>query len=70
MGYKRTASAEAAKKMAKKYGRYDEGSALYSIGRTRFMKYAHEAHAVIKIDNICLVDTERFEKFLEEFREF
>ena len=55
MGHKRT-DVEVTKKMAKKFVRYEEGAELYSIGRTRFMQYAHEAHAVIKIDNICLVD--------------
>jgi L-fucose mutarotase/ribose pyranase (RbsD/FucU family) len=69
MGHKRT-DVEVTKKMAKKFVRYEEGAELYSIGRTRFMQYAHEAHAVIKIDNICLVDCIKFEEFLDGFREF
>ena len=74
MGYARTRIADKTKNtvagIKKKYVRYDEGCELYSMGRTRFMKYAHEAHAVIKVDNICLVDTTLFEAFLDQFREY
>lgn len=40
----------------KKYVRYKEGAALYSMGIQSFMKTAKEAHAVIKIRNIALVN--------------
>ena len=58
------------KKMAKKFVRYREGAELYSIGLTKFQVLAKEAKAVYKIDGVCLVNCEIFERFLEGFREF
>ncbi len=52
----------------KKFVRYAEGAKLYSMGRATFSQLALEAHAVYKINNICLVNTELFEEYLETFR--
>ena len=51
-----------------KFVRYAEGAKLYSMGRATFSQLALEAHAVYKINNICLVNTELFEEYLETFR--
>ncbi len=61
--------ARASRLRAKKYVRYKEGAELYSIGLTKFQELAHEAHAVIKVDKIALVNCEKFEEFLESFAE-
>lgn len=53
---------------AKKFVRYKEGAALYSMGLTKFQELAREAGATYKVDGIVLVNCERFEKFLETFR--
>ncbi len=55
---------------AKRFVRYNEGAELYSIGVTKFKQLAHEAKAVYKVDKIALVNTEKFDKFLETFAEF
>lgn len=52
----------------KKFVRYAEGAKLYSIGEALFAKLAMEAHAVYKINHICLVNTEIFEEYLESYR--
>ena len=52
----------------KKYVRYEEGAKLYSMGIQSFMKLAKEAHAVSKIRNIALVNTEIMDDFIEAFR--
>ena len=52
----------------KKFVRYAEGAKLYSMGRATFSQLALEAHAVYKINNICLLNTELFEEYLETFR--
>ena len=52
----------------KKFIRYSEGAALYSMNRRTFARMAVEAHAVYKIDRLCLVNTEVFEEYLETFR--
>ncbi len=56
------------KKIAKKFVRYQEGAALYSIGLTKFQELAKEAKAVYKIEKVALVNCEIFEKYLETFR--
>lgn len=52
----------------KKFVRYAEGAKLYSIGEALFARLAMEAHAVYKINHICLVNTEIFEEYLEAYR--
>ncbi len=55
---------------AKRYVRYKEGADMYSIGLTKFQELAKEARATIKVDKLVLVDCQRFEEFLESFREW
>jgi hypothetical protein len=52
----------------KKYVRYEEGAAIYSMCKNSFMKLAQDAHAVYKINRLTLVNTEIFEEYLESFR--
>ena len=67
MGYSRK-DAEATKKMAKKFVRYQEGDELYSLGLTKFQELAKEAKAVYKIDKVVLVNCEILDQYLETFR--
>lgn len=55
---------------AKRFVRYKEGAEMYSIGLTKFQELAKEAHATIKVDKLVLVDCQKFEEFLETFREW
>lgn len=55
---------------AKRFVRYKEGADMYSIGLTKFQELAKEAHATIKVDKLVLVDCQKFEEFLESFREW
>lgn len=41
---------------AKRFVRYEEGAALYSMGVSKFKQLAHEAKAVYKVDKIALVN--------------
>ncbi len=61
---------EAARKKERKFIRYSEGAAKYSMGMSKFQQLAKEAKAVYKVDGIVLVNTEVFEKYLESFREY
>jgi len=61
---------EAARKKERKFIRYREGAAKYSMGLSKFQQLAREAKAVYKIDGIILVNTEIFERYLEGFREY
>lgn len=47
---------------------YKEVSEQYSIGLTKTQEYAKAAGAVYKIGSKCLVNTDLFEIYLEQFR--
>lgn len=52
----------------KRLVRYNEGAQMYSIGINKFQQLAKDAHAILKIDRIVLVDLDIFDKYLETFR--
>lgn len=52
----------------KDFVRYAEGAERYSMSKNSFMKLAHDAHAVYKINRMSLVNTKIFEEYLESFR--
>jgi len=52
----------------KKFVRYKEGAEMYSIGLTRFQEIAKRSGAVYKVGNMCLVNTEILDKYLEKYR--
>lgn len=49
----------------KKYVRYAEGAALYSMGLHTFQEVAKDAGAVRRVKRIVLVNTEKVDEFLE-----
>lgn len=53
----------------KKYVSLDEGVALYSIGKNTFRQMAKGAKATYKINRRVLVNTEKFDEFMEAFQE-
>ena len=53
----------------KKFVKYDEGAAMFSMGIHSFMDLAKEAKAVYRIRRIVLVNTEIIEEYLENFRD-
>lgn len=52
----------------KKFVRYKEGAAMYSMCQSKFERMAREAKVTYKIDKLVFVNTELFEKYLETFR--
>lgn len=67
MGYSR-ADVMATKQKVKKFVRYKEGAAMYSMYQSKFERMACDAKATYKLDKVVLVSTEIFEKCLETFR--
>ena len=53
----------------KKFVKYEEGAAMFSMGIHSFMELAKEAKAVYRIRRIVLVNTEIIEEYLENFRD-
>lgn len=56
-------------KRKKKFVRYDEGAALYSIGLHSFMDLAKEAKAIYRVKRMVLVNIDLIDEYLENFRE-
>lgn len=52
----------------KKYIRYEEGMALYSMGKISFRKLAQEAHALLRIKKIAIIDLDILDDYLEQHR--
>ena len=46
-----------------------EGAKRYSVGLNTFRNMATEAHAIIHVKRIVLVDTKMIDEYLEAFRE-
>ena len=53
----------------KKFVRYEEGAALYSIGIHSFQELAKDAGAIYHIKKIVLVNTQLIDEYLESFRD-
>lgn len=53
----------------KKFVRYAEGAALYSMGLHTFQDLAKEAKAVYHVKGVVLVNTEVIDEYLECFRD-
>lgn len=53
----------------KKFVKYEEGAAMFSMGIHSFMELAREAKAIYRIRRIVLVNTEIIEEYLENFRD-
>ena len=53
----------------KKFVRYAEGAALYSLGLHTFQEVAKEANAVYRVKRCVLVNTEKVDEFIESFEE-
>lgn len=56
-------------KRKKKFVRYDEGAALYSVGLHTFMDLAKEAKAIYRVKRMVLVNIDIIDAYLENFRE-
>lgn len=51
----------------KKFVRYAEGAALYSLGLHTFQEIAKDANAVYRVKRCVLVNTEKVDEYLENF---
>lgn len=56
-------------KKKKRYVGYEEGAVLYSMGKNSFRQVAQDAHAVVRLKRIALVNVEVLDEYLESFRE-
>lgn len=61
--------AKSTKLPGKKYVKYSEGAALYSMGKAAFMEMAKEAGAVYRYGRSVWVNLEIFEEYFQRFRD-
>ena len=52
----------------KRYVNYKEGMALYSMGRDSFRKLAKDAHALLRIKKMAIIDLDILDDYLEQHR--
>lgn len=52
----------------KKYIRYEEGITLYSMGKIPLRQLAQEAHALLRIKKMAIVDLDILDDYLEQHR--
>ena len=48
----------------KKYVRYEEGAVLYSMGKNSFRQVAQDAHAIVRLKRIALVNVEVLDEYV------
>lgn len=53
--------------MVAKFVRYETGAKRYGMSESKFKMIARKSDARYKIDGTLLVNTEKFERFLENF---
>ena len=50
----------------KKYVRYEEGAVLYSMGKNSFRQVAQDAHAIVRLKRIALVNVEVLDEYIDD----
>ena len=53
----------------RKYLRYRDAEIVYSIQHKKLLELAGKAGAIIRFDGYVLIDRDRFDAYLEQFRE-
>ena len=61
---------ELTREQGKKYVKYDEGAALYSMGLNAFQRLAKETQATVRVGRSVWVNLDLFEKYFQTFAEF
>lgn len=51
----------------KKYIRYEEGITLYSMGKIPLRELAQEAHALIYLKRVAVINTEILDEYIERY---
>lgn len=58
-----------AQKLRKQYLRYREAEIIYSMSHKKLLELAGKAGALVRIDSTVLINRDRFDEYLEQFRE-
>ena len=66
---KRSEVMEAARRLRRKFLRYQQAEIVYSLSHKKLMELANAAGAIYRIDGIVLINREIFDEYLERFHE-
>lgn len=66
---KRSEVMEAARRLRRKFLRYQQAEIVYSLSHKKLMKLANDAGAIYRMDGIVLINREIFDEYLERFHE-
>lgn len=66
---KRSEIIEAARRLRRKFLRYQQAEIVYSLSHKKLMELANAAGAIYRMDGIVLINREIFDEYLERFRE-
>lgn len=66
---KRSEVMEAARRLRRKFLRYQQAEIVYSLSHKKLMELANAAGAIYRMDGIVLINREIFDEYLERFRE-
>lgn len=66
---KRSEVMETARRLRRKYLRYQQAEIVYSLSHKKLMELASDAEAIYRLDGIVLINREIFDEYLEKFDE-
>ena len=66
---KRSEVMEEARRLRRKFLRYQEAEIVYSLSHKKLMELANQAGAIYRMDGIVLINREIFDEYLERSRE-
>ena len=66
---KRSEVMEAARRLRRKFLRYQQAEIVYSLSHKKLMELANAAGAIYRMDGIVLINREIFDEYLERFHE-
>lgn len=66
---KRSEVQEAARRLRRKFLRYQQAEIVYSLSHKKLMELAYDAGAIYRIEGIVLINRDIFDEYLERFRE-
>ncbi len=66
---KRSEVMEAARRLRRKFLRYQQAEIVYSLSHKKLMELANNAGAIYRMDGIVLINREIFDEYLERFHE-
>ena len=66
---KRSEVMETARRLRRKFLRYQQAEIVYSLSHKKLMEMAYDAGAIYRMDGIVLINREIFDEYLERFHE-